>query len=95
MYVSTAYVLFSLELILLHIHCVCVSQLLFSGWYIIGSCRESVNAVDHLLAVFSQLVLEPSALMFQHADVGERAAAPVVVPVSLALPLQSPGAAAC
>lgn len=31
--------------------------------------------------------------MFQHADVGERAAAPVVVPISLALPLQSPSAA--
>lgn len=32
--------------------------------------------------------------MFQHADVGERPAAPVVVPVSLVLALQSPGAAA-
>lgn len=32
--------------------------------------------------------------MFQHADVGKRPAAPVVVPVSLALPLQSSGAAA-
>lgn len=31
--------------------------------------------------------------MFQQADVGERPAAPVVVPVSLVLPLQSPGAA--
>lgn len=85
----------ALVLILLHIHCVCVSQLLFSRWYIVGSCRESVNAVEHLLAPFSPMVLEPSALMFQHADVGKRPAAPVVVPVSLALPLQSPGAAAC
>lgn len=33
--------------------------------------------------------------MFQHADVGKCPAAPVVVPVSLVLPLQSPGAAAC
>lgn len=33
--------------------------------------------------------------MFQHADVGKRPAAPVVVPVSLVLPLQSPSAAAC
>lgn len=32
--------------------------------------------------------------MFQHADVGKSPAAPVVVPVSLALPLQSPSAAA-
>lgn len=32
--------------------------------------------------------------MFQHADVGKCPAAPVVVPVSLALPLQSSGAAA-
>lgn len=55
-----------------------------------------MNAVDHLLAFFffSALVLEPGALMFQHADVGKRPAAPVVVPVSLALPLQSPSAAA-
>lgn len=56
--------------------------------------RESVNAVHHLLAFFSPLFLEPGALMFQHADVGKRPAAPVVVPVSLALPLQSPSAAA-
>lgn len=58
--------------------------------------EEIVNAVDHLLAFFffSALVLEPGALMFQHADVGKRPAAPVVVPVSLALPLQSPSAAA-
>lgn len=55
--------------------------------------RESVNAVDHLLALFSVLVLEPGALMFQHADVGKRPAAPVVEPVSLALPLQSSSAA--
>lgn len=33
--------------------------------------------------------------MFQHADVGKRRAAPVVVPVSLVLPLQSPSATAC
>lgn len=33
--------------------------------------------------------------MFQHADVGKCPAAPVVVPVSLVLPLQSPSAAAC
>lgn len=39
-------------------------------------------------------LLEPGALMFQHADVGKCPAAPVVVPVSLALPLQSSGAAA-
>lgn len=39
--------------------------------------------------------LKPGALMFQHADVGERPAAPVVVPVRLVLPLQSPSAAAC
>lgn len=32
--------------------------------------------------------------MFQHADVGECPAAAVVVPVSLALPLQSPSSAA-
>lgn len=85
----------ALVLVLLHIQCVCVSQPLFSRWYIVGPCRESVNAVDHLLVFFSLLVLEPGALMFQHADVGKRPAAPVVVPVRLALPLQSPGAAAC
>lgn len=33
--------------------------------------------------------------MFQHADVGKCPAAPVVVPVSLVLPLQSPSAAPC
>lgn len=45
--------------------------------------------------LLSPPVLEPGALMFQHADVGEPHAAPVVVPVvSLVLPLQSPGAAA-
>lgn len=32
--------------------------------------------------------------MFQHADVGKSPAGPVVVPVSLVLPLQSPSAAA-
>lgn len=37
---------------------------------------------------------EPGALMFQHADVGKCPAGPVVVPESLVLPLQSPGAAA-
>lgn len=52
-----------------------------------------MNAVEHLLVFFSLLVLEPGALMFQHADVGKRSAAPVVVPVSLALALQSSGAA--
>lgn len=33
--------------------------------------------------------------MFQYADAGKRPAAPVVVPVSLVLPLQSPSATAC
>lgn len=53
-----------------------------------------MNVVNHLLAFFFPLVLEPGALMFQHADVGKCAAAPVVVSVSLVLPLQSPSAAA-
>lgn len=84
----------ALVLILLHIQCVCVSHLLISRLCVVDtSSRESVNAVDHLLVFFSLLVLEPGALMFQHADVGKRSAAPVVVPVSLALSLQSPGAA--
>lgn len=52
------------------------------------------NALDHLLAFSTPFFLESGALMFQHADVGKRPAAPVV-PVSLALPLQSPSAAAC
>lgn len=81
--------------ILLHIQCVWVSQLLFSRWYFVGSSKESVNAVDHLLAFLSTFVLEPGALMFQHADVGKSPAAPVVVPVSLVLSLQSPSAASC
>lgn len=50
--------------------------------------------VHLLLACLSPLVLEPGALMFQHADVGKSPAAPVVVPVSLVLALQSSSTAA-
>lgn len=42
-----------------------------------------------------RLFSEPGALMLQHADVGKCPAAPVVEPVTLALVLQSPSAAAC
>lgn len=42
----------ALVFIVLGIQCVGVSQLLFSRWYIVGPSRESVNAVDHLLAFF-------------------------------------------
>lgn len=87
----------SVALVFIHLrlHHVHVWSLLFSGWYVLSPSRESENAVDHLLAFLAPLFLEPCALMFQHADVGKRPAAPVVVPVSLALPLQSPSAAAC
>lgn len=85
----------ALVFILLRIQCLCKPAPVPPRWYVVGLSRESVNAVDHLLAFFSPLVLEPGALMFQHADVGKCPAAPVVVPVSLALPLQSPSAAAC
>lgn len=62
----------------------------------VGSPRREIeNAVDHLLVLFSPLPLKPGALMFQYADVGKSPAAPVVVPVSLVLPLQSPSATAC
>lgn len=86
----------ALVFILLRIQCVCVSQSLFLRWYVEGPSRgecECCGSPPRLF--FSALVLEPGALMFQHADVGKRPAAPVVVPVSLALPLQSPSAAAC
>lgn len=84
----------ALVFIMLCIQFACKNQLLFLKWYIIGPSRESVNAVDHLLAFFSPLVLKPGALMFQHADVGKCSAAPVVVSVCLVLPLQSPSTAA-
>lgn len=85
----------ALMFIILRFHCVRVSQLLFPRLCVLSPSRESENAVDHLLAFFSPLFLKPCALMFQHADVGKRPAAPVVVPISLALPLQSPSTAAC
>lgn len=84
----------ALVFILFCIQGVFLSQLFFWRWYIVGPSRESMNVVNHLLAFFFPLVLEPGALMFQHADVGKCAAAPVVVSVSLVLPLQSPSAAA-
>lgn len=51
------------------------------------------NAADRIL-LSSLLPLKPCALVFQHAYVGMRPAAPVVVPVGLVLLLQSPSAAA-
>lgn len=84
----------ALVFILFCIQGVFLSQLFFWRWYIVGPSRESMNVVNHLLVFFFPLVLEPGALMFQHADVGKCAAAPVVVSVSLVLPLQSPSAAA-
>lgn len=75
-------------------HCACVIQLL-----VLEVVRPKASARGEWERRGSPPcllppLLEPGALMFQHADVGKCPAAPVVVPVSLALPLQSSGAAA-
>lgn len=53
-----------------------------------------VLVLSPLARSFGPLCSKTGALMFEHADAGEGPAASVLIPVRLALPLQSPSGTA-
>lgn len=80
-------------------YCLCVSICLLCDSVCLCNPAPVLKAARRELQQARRLcfvapVSEPGALVFQRAHVGKRPAAPAVVPVGLALTLQSPGAAA-